>query len=244
MIKDSGERRSFETGAVRDVVEGKGRCDLLPACALLRLAKHYEEGAKKYTDRNWEKGIPMSVMIDSGMRHLLKYMDGQTDEDHLCAAAWNIIGAMWMEEKKPKLQDIPSRIEDIKKEWVAPTLTEVKKYWKPEIGETFYSPGLHINDGWFSGIWNDNDNDNELFSRGLVCKTISEASVLCQDLIDLINLSKKEYSNKTFKQHEEEYVDNLMEHSRKYIDECRKVEADNFYKKLKNSIPGKVTYWD
>jgi len=30
MIQDSGERREFETGAVRDIQEGKGRCDLLP----------------------------------------------------------------------------------------------------------------------------------------------------------------------------------------------------------------------
>lgn len=30
MIKDSGERREFDTGAVRDIQEGKGRCDLLP----------------------------------------------------------------------------------------------------------------------------------------------------------------------------------------------------------------------
>ena len=30
VIKDSGERREFETGAVRDIQEGKGRCDLLP----------------------------------------------------------------------------------------------------------------------------------------------------------------------------------------------------------------------
>lgn len=29
-IKDSGERREFPTGAVRDIQEGKGRCDLLP----------------------------------------------------------------------------------------------------------------------------------------------------------------------------------------------------------------------
>lgn len=29
-IKDSGERREFETGAVRDIQDGKGRCDLLP----------------------------------------------------------------------------------------------------------------------------------------------------------------------------------------------------------------------
>ena len=108
-VKDSGERRQFETGAVRDRSEGKGRCDLLPAAALLRLSKLYEAGAKKYDDRNWEKGIPISDMVDSGMRHLLKYMDGQTDEDHLTAAAWNILGAMWMEEKHPELQNIPSR---------------------------------------------------------------------------------------------------------------------------------------
>ena len=30
MIKDSGARREFATGAVRDIDEGKGRCDLLP----------------------------------------------------------------------------------------------------------------------------------------------------------------------------------------------------------------------
>lgn len=29
-ILDSGNRREFETGAVRDIQEGKGRCDLLP----------------------------------------------------------------------------------------------------------------------------------------------------------------------------------------------------------------------
>lgn len=111
ILKDSGDRREFGTGAVRDMAEGKGRCDLLPACALIRLSKHFEAGAKKYSERNWENGMPISVMIDSGMRHLLKYLDGQTDEDHLCAAAWNLLGAMWMEEKHPELQDIPSRNE-------------------------------------------------------------------------------------------------------------------------------------
>ena len=112
MIKDSGDRRSFESGAVRDMAEGKGRCDLLPACAILRLSKHFENGAIKYEERNWERGIPMSAMLDSGMRHLLKYMDGQTDEDHLVAATWNLICAMWMEEKKPEMQDIPSRMKE------------------------------------------------------------------------------------------------------------------------------------
>ena len=108
-LPDSGTRQEFPTGAVRDMKEGKGRCDLLPACALLRLARHYEAGAKKYEDRNWEKGIPISSMLDSGLRHIFKYLDGWTDEDHLVAAAWNILGAMWMEEKRPEMQDIPAR---------------------------------------------------------------------------------------------------------------------------------------
>lgn len=29
-LQDSGNRRAFESGAVRDICEGKGRCDLLP----------------------------------------------------------------------------------------------------------------------------------------------------------------------------------------------------------------------
>lgn len=29
-IQDSGSRRKFDSGAVRDIAEGKGRCDLLP----------------------------------------------------------------------------------------------------------------------------------------------------------------------------------------------------------------------
>jgi hypothetical protein len=101
--------RQFDTGSIRDTHEGKGRCDLLPACSLLRLAKHYETGANKYGARNWEKGQPISVLMDSGIRHLLNYLDGKMDEDHLAAAAWNILGAMWMEEKKPEMQDIEVR---------------------------------------------------------------------------------------------------------------------------------------
>ena len=108
----------FQTGAVRDT-GGKGRVDLLPMCALIRVAKHMEDaiapdpktGVPHYPERNWEKGLPMHSMLDSAMRHLMKYMDGQKDEDHLCAAATNLLMAMWTEEKIPEMQDIPSRME-------------------------------------------------------------------------------------------------------------------------------------
>jgi len=109
-IADSGDRTQFDTGAVRDMHEGKGRCDLLPMCVLLRLARHYENGSRKYGDRNWEKGIPCHSFADSALRHLFKYMDGQTDEDHLIAAIWNLCGLAWTEEKHPELIDIPARM--------------------------------------------------------------------------------------------------------------------------------------
>lgn len=100
---------SYDTGAVRDT-GGKGRMDLLPMCALLRISKHMENALTHYPERNWEKGLPMHSMLDSAIRHLVKYMDGMTDEDHLCAAATNLLMAMWTEEKRPEQQDIPSRM--------------------------------------------------------------------------------------------------------------------------------------
>ena len=90
-IKDSGNRREFETGAQRDISEGKGRMDLLPMASLIVLAKHFEEGALKYSDRNWESGMPLHCFVDSGLRHAAKFMDGQDDEPHLRAAVWNFI---------------------------------------------------------------------------------------------------------------------------------------------------------
>jgi hypothetical protein len=111
MIKDSGERTEFGTGAVRDMHSGKGRMDLLPWEALVEVSKHCEEGALKYGERNCEKGIPIHSLIDSAFRHLAKYMMGMKDEPHLRAAAWNILFALYMEIKHPELQDIPTRID-------------------------------------------------------------------------------------------------------------------------------------
>lgn len=93
MIKDSGERTEFGTGAVRDMHSGKGRMDLLPWEALVEVSKHCEEGALKYGERNCEKGIPIHSLIDSAFRHLAKYMMGMDDEPHLRAACWNCLFA-------------------------------------------------------------------------------------------------------------------------------------------------------
>ena len=110
-ILDSGDRTEFETGAKRDMHEGKGRLDLLPCNAILELAKHCENGAKKYGERNVDKGIPQHSFIDSGLRHVFKYLRGDRDENLLVAALWNIAWAVEQEVSKPQMQDIPSRME-------------------------------------------------------------------------------------------------------------------------------------
>lgn len=109
MIKDSGERTVFDTGAVRDMHGGKGDMVSLPWEAILRLSKHYENGAKKYGRFNYQKGIPLSSFIDSACRHLAKYQCGCDDEDHLSAAAFNILGAMLMESRHEELIDLEAR---------------------------------------------------------------------------------------------------------------------------------------
>lgn len=150
-ILDSGDRTKFDTGAVRDMRVGKGRCDLMPlsvaaelmtnliikcindyqntgevkylyqvlkliaevhykendkimteqscfASMLLDVSVHYEEGAKKYGECNWQKGIPQYCYIDSATRHYLKYIRGDQDEPHLRAFVWNILCLIWTVE--------------------------------------------------------------------------------------------------------------------------------------------------
>ena len=156
MIQDSGNRREFGTGAVRDVAEGKGRADLLPLDVVAKLlnapclepiegfkhtkdvslllsaiqtfiadhtndqdiftmiievSKQFEEGAKKYGENNWKKGIPLHCYIDSAVRHFLKHLRGDTDESHDRAFIWNLLCAVWTYIHKPELDDVEKDIE-------------------------------------------------------------------------------------------------------------------------------------
>lgn len=112
IIKDSGKRQEFQTGSRRDTRDNKGRFDLLPARAIARLARHFEGGASKYGDRNWEKGQPLSRYMDSALRHAFKYLGGATDEDHLVAAAWNLL-CLADTEMRIKEGLLPKELNDI-----------------------------------------------------------------------------------------------------------------------------------
>lgn len=89
-LKDSGTRREFAGGAVRDAQEGKGRFDLCPYHGVKRIALQMEKGAVKYSARNWEKGMPLSVFLNSAENHIGKLKAGYDDEPHLDAALWNL----------------------------------------------------------------------------------------------------------------------------------------------------------
>jgi len=107
VLRDSGQREYFSSGMARDIRNGKGRFDLISPIALWRLAQVYEKGAAKYSPRNWEKGTAFSRFIDSALRHIVQYMRGMRDEDHLAQAAWNLFSIMHLESTHPEFDDIP-----------------------------------------------------------------------------------------------------------------------------------------
>lgn len=70
----------------------------LSPVGMRRVAIVYEKGARKYANRNWEKGMPMGRFLDSALRHTFQALEGKRDEDHLAHAAWNILATMHVEE--------------------------------------------------------------------------------------------------------------------------------------------------
>ena len=115
MIKDSGNRTEFSTGAVRDMKRGVGRMDLLPWYGIIEVSKHCEEGADKYGEHNVDRGIPLHSLCDSAARHLAKFIAGEMDEDHLRAAAWNLLWALNQRKTHPELDDLYSHKETVEK---------------------------------------------------------------------------------------------------------------------------------
>ena len=111
-LKDSGKRENFSTGAEREPNLDRGRYDLIPSIALKALAIHYERGAKKYSDRNWEKGIPLSRHLNSALRHLQDYLVGDRSEDHLSACVFNVF-AITHDLEMIRLGEMPCEINDL-----------------------------------------------------------------------------------------------------------------------------------
>ena len=140
MIKDSGERTEFSTGAVRDMKRGVGRMDLLPWYGIMEVSKHCDEGAEKYGEHNVDKGIPLHSLCDSAARHLAKFIAGEMDEDHLRAAAWNLLWALNQRTTHPELDDLYSHKENVEK--VRTIIETIKENGEPVFIDTDPSESL------------------------------------------------------------------------------------------------------
>jgi hypothetical protein len=106
IVRDSGERKQFDSGMVRDTTEGKIRWDLTADGPMLRRwAEHMTKGAQKYDARNWMLAAGTEEhdrFRESAFRHFMAWYLGERDEDHGAAVFFNINGAEYVAEQLPK----------------------------------------------------------------------------------------------------------------------------------------------
>ena len=99
---------TFPSGATRHP-KTDVRFDLIPPIALRLLAERFALGAKKYTDNNWKRGMPLSVHINHLYQHLHDFLSGIPDSDtgdqegNLAAMLWNITAIAWEIDQDPPL---------------------------------------------------------------------------------------------------------------------------------------------
>ena len=85
------------------------RFSLIPYEFLWALAEHYGVGARKYADRNWERGYKWSLSLDASQRHLNQWLmgednDEETGSSHLIAAIWHLV-ALYIYQRRGKGTD-------------------------------------------------------------------------------------------------------------------------------------------
>lgn len=90
----------------------KPRWDLLPAFALGEVVDVYTRGAKKYADRNWEKGMSFSRIFRALLSHVFKWWRGEkydkTDgQQHLASVVWCALALMEYEFRQVGMDDRP-----------------------------------------------------------------------------------------------------------------------------------------
>jgi hypothetical protein len=102
ITKDSGQRKNFESGMVRDTDDNKVRWDSVADGPMLRRwAELMTRGKTKYPDSedgtaNWLKATGKEELIrfrQSAFRHFMQWYNGELDEDHAAAVLFNINGA-------------------------------------------------------------------------------------------------------------------------------------------------------
>ena len=98
-----GTTAKFGTGAVRSDTCEEYRYDLVSPIGLREVARACAEGAAKYSDFNWERGMPVHDLLNHAIAHVYQYLAGDRREPHLGHAAWNLLAAIHSEELWPEL---------------------------------------------------------------------------------------------------------------------------------------------
>lgn len=115
-----------KTGGVKGMK--LARFSLIPSEFLWQLAEHYGKGAKKYAERNWEKGYKWSLTVDAMERHWNLFKMGKrwdnhlpdcpegcaehTESHHLIAAAWHCVALFIFDIRGVGTNDIHPSKED------------------------------------------------------------------------------------------------------------------------------------
>ena len=103
MKETEGDRVTYQTGAVRSSDAEETRYDLISPIGLEAVARTCAEGAAKYSDFNWEAGMPVNDLLNHALRHVYKYLAGDRSEPHLPHAAWGLLAAIHSDALWPEL---------------------------------------------------------------------------------------------------------------------------------------------
>lgn len=113
---DSGNREEFSSGMVRDVDNGKPDYTFtLQGPMLRRWAELLQRGADKYTRDNWMKAAgdaELQRFRQSALRHMIQWLQGDTNEDHAAAVFFNINGACYVEDQQRQSTVSPQQLCD------------------------------------------------------------------------------------------------------------------------------------
>lgn len=101
-LKDGNTAHLYECIRLFSSYYGEETNTTTDCTMFLEVAKHFEEGAKKYGENNWQKGLPVHCYIDSAVRHYLKRLRGDKDEPHDRAFVWNLLCCIWEVDFSPR----------------------------------------------------------------------------------------------------------------------------------------------
>ncbi len=108
IVKDSGKRKEFNSGMVRDTEDNKtDYTALLDGPMLDRWAEHLTKAKVKYPDvapgvANWTLAAGEEEMVrfrKSAFRHFRQWLRGDQDEDHASGLFFNVNGYEYVRTK-------------------------------------------------------------------------------------------------------------------------------------------------